>query len=119
MISDPTILFVIMSARTPEVWLAILGGTAYVWYKSGTTSRLGRALEAGISGLMSVALGPEVIRASDWPPALVHFLIAVVGFAILDALTSFFSDKDALTAMFKEFVKKWFNLSDNDDRGKK
>lgn len=107
---DPTLFLALLTARSPEAWLAIVGGSFYIWYKTGTKSRFGRALEAGISGLMSLALGPEIIQITGWPVAIVHFLIAVLGFAILDTLTSFFSDKEALAEIIKEYLRKWLNI---------
>lgn len=110
MSDDSTFWLQILAAKSFEAWLAILGGVAYVWYKSGALTRLGKAMEAGISGVMSMALGPDLIKASGYPPTLVHFLIAVGGFLVLDFGTSFFSDKAELTAIARDFIRKWLRI---------
>lgn len=105
-----SIWLLLTNAKSSEAWLAILGGSAYVWYKSGAKSKFAKAIEAGISGLISVGLGEDVISITSYPPALVHFAVAVFSFAILDFSTSLFADKEELTFAFKAFVCKWLGI---------
>lgn len=96
----------IVEHKEPNTWIAVLAGTLYVWYKSGAMTRLGRAIEAGISSLMAIALGPQLTAKSNYPPEIIHFAIAVVGFAFLDVITSVFSDKAAFKDIILEKIRQ-------------
>lgn len=100
----------LLSARTPESWLAILAGAVYVFYKSGANTRVGKAVEAGIAGVMSMAIGPDIVKLTGYPPALIHFLVAVGGFLVLDFGTSFLSDKTELAAIVRDTIRKWLGI---------
>lgn len=100
----------LFTAKSPESWLAIMGGTAYVWHKSGHITRFGKSIEAGISGLISISLGEDIIEVTGYPPALVHFVIAVFSFAVLDFSMSMFADKEELTAAMRAFFYKWLGI---------
>lgn len=96
----------IMRHKEANTWFAILAGSLYVWYKSGAMTRLGKAVEAGISALMAIALGPQLTAKSSYPPEIIHFAIAVVGFAFLDIITSVFSDKAAFKDIILERIRQ-------------
>lgn len=109
--SNETSLFLqFLAAKTPEAWIAIIIGSIYVFYRSGADSKAGRAVESGISGLISIAMGPDIVSATGYPPVFVHFTIAVLGFAALDLATSIISDKKELGNMFKSFLRHWFMM---------
>lgn len=97
-------------SRSPSAWFAIITGVLYVWYKSGSQTRLGRAIEAGISGLVSLALAPEFSAMTGYPPVLVHFCLAAMGFLLLDFGTSLFSDKNGLKELAFAYVRKLLGL---------
>ena len=107
-----------LAAKTPEAWIAIIAGCTYIFYRSGSLTRLGRAFEAGISGLISVALGPDIITSTGYPPVVVHFTIAVLGFAALDLVTSVISDKKELGTMIREFLRYWLRLDKGNGNSK-
>lgn len=99
-----------LASKAPEAWIAILGGAAYVWHKSGKITRKERAIEAGIAAIISIALGEDVVVVTGYPPALVHFVIAVFSFAILDFTSSMFADKEELSAAIRAFFYKWLGI---------
>lgn len=100
----------LITAKPAEAWLAIMGGAAYVWHKSGNITRFGKSVEAGISGLISVGLGEDVIQVTGYPPAIVHFVIAVFSFAILDFSMSMFADKEELAVAMRAFLYRWLGI---------
>lgn len=115
--TEPSIWAQILAAKTPEAWISIITGAFYVWYRSGAMSRVGKAVEAGISGLISVALGPDIVAVTGYPAVVVHFVVAVFGFLVLDVATSIFSDKTELVAMAKSFLRAWLKIDkDSEDR---
>lgn len=107
MSDDPYNWLQLMTSKSPESWISIVGGTLYVWLKSGNATRLGRAIEAGISGLISISLGPDIIGVTGYPAALVYFVVAVFGFLVLDVSTSIVSDKEELKSILKSFINRW------------
>ena len=115
--TEPSIWAQILAAKSPEAWISIITGAFYVWYRSGTLSRIGKAVEAGISGLISIALGPDIVAVTGYPPVVVHFVVAVFGFLVLDISTSVFSDKIELVSMTKSFLRTWLKIDkDSEDR---
>ena len=115
--TEPSIWAQILAAKSPEAWISIITGAFYVWYRSGTLSRIGKAVEAGISGLISIALGPDIVAVTGYPPVVVHFVVAVFGFLVLDIFTSVFSDKTELVSMTKSFLRTWLKIDkDSEDR---
>lgn len=108
----------LLADKSPEAWISIITGACYVWYRSGALSRVGRAIEAGLSGLISVALGPDIISVTGYPPVIVYFVIAVFGFLVLDIASSVFSDKTELITMAKSFLRVWLKIDkDSENRG--
>ena len=101
-----TIVDNVMGNKEANTWFAILAGSLYVWYKSGAATRIGKAVEAGISALMAIALGPQLTAKSSYPPEIIHFAIAVVGFTFLDVITSVFSDKAAFKDIILERIRQ-------------
>lgn len=95
------------SIRSPDIIAAIGAGCLYVWYRSGATTRVGKAFESGISCMMSIALSPEIAEFSGWPEVIVYFLVSFGGFLTLDLTTSLFADKEAIKDLIIEFTKKW------------
>ena len=115
--TEPSIWAQILAAKSPEAWISIITGAFYVWYRSEAMSRVGKAVEAGISGLISVALGPDIVAVTGYPAVVVHFVVAVFGFLVLDVATSIFSDKTELVAMAKSFLRAWLKIDkDSEDR---
>lgn len=96
MADDPDLWRAISGARSSEVWIALTAGVLYVYRKSEHPSRLSRAGEAGISGMLAYSLGPEVAAATDISPALVVILLAAAGYLALDVVTSLIADRAAL-----------------------
>lgn len=115
--NEPSTWVQLLAAKSPEAWISIITGAFYVWYRSGAVSRIGKAVEAGLSGLISVALGPDIVAVTGYPPVVVHFVVAVFGFLVLDVATSIFSDKTELVAMAKSFLRAWLKIDkDSGDR---
>lgn len=117
---DVSFLVQILATKTTESWLALLGGATYVWYKSGTKSRMGRAMESGISTLISLAIGPDISRTTNYPPTFVYLTVSIFCFFVLDVTTSIASDKDEVLKMIKAFIYKFLNIhKDNGNGGPK
>lgn len=109
--NDPDSVFIymikqILFFKGTEVWLAIFGGSLYVWYKSGATTKVGKAVEAGISCIMAISLGPVLVEQSQYPSTLVHFSIAVVGFALLDLISSIVADRNEVKEILLQYARK-------------
>lgn len=100
----------ILAAKTPETWGAVLGGTIYVWYKSGAATRLGKAIEAIVSGIMSMSISPDMATYTDMPSPIVHFVVAVGGFLVLDVFVSILLDKSELTNIILAVIKRWLKI---------
>ena len=99
---NPHLWEVLGGARTPEVWIAILAGTLYVYRKSENPSRFTRVLEAGISGMLGYSVGPD---AADWAgvnDAIAVLLSSSVGYLLLDVISSVVADR----AVLKEIIVK-------------
>lgn len=114
--NDPDSVFIyilkqILFFKGVDVWLAIFGGSLYVWYKSGAATKLGKAVEAGISCIMAVSLGPVLVEHSQYPSTLVHFSLAVVGFAVLDLVTSIVADRTELKEILLQWVSKLLGVT--------
>ena len=105
-------------SKSPESWLSIIGGSIYVWIRSGNIKLIGRSLEAGLSGLISVALGPDIISATGYPAPFVYFSIAVLGFLVLDTFMSILADKEELKTIAKGFIRKWLGVNIKQDKEK-
>lgn len=110
---EPTIWVELLMAKTPEAWMSIFGGSAYVWYRSGALSQLARAVEAGISGIIAMAIGPDIIAVTGYPPVLVYFTVSVFGFLVLDVASSIVSDKTELAAIAKHFIRSKLGMRDD------
>ena len=115
--SDNSFFLQILATKTAESWLALLGGATYVWYKSGAGSRVGKAIEAGISTLISLALGPDISATTGYPPTFVYLAVSIFCFFILDVATSLASDKDEVLKMMKAFIHKWLGISKDNSTG--
>lgn len=93
MADDPNLWRSILGARSPEVWIALIAGTLYVYRKSDHPSRISRVIEAGISGMIAYSFGPD---AADWAgvsDALAVILLSSLGYLTLDVLTSIVADR--------------------------
>lgn len=115
---QPHSWLLLIISKSPESWLSIIGGSIYVWIKSGNIKRIGRAMEAGLSGLISVALGPDIIAATSYPASFVYFTVAVLGFLVLDMSMSIIADKEELKIIIKGFVRKWLGITIKQDKEK-
>lgn len=91
-------------SKPVEAWVAIWAGALYVWYKSGAKSFLGRAIEAGISSLLSLAVTPDLTRMTGYSPVLIHLAVSSFGFLVLDVTTSILSDKEDIKALFTKLI---------------
>lgn len=109
----------LLLAKSPEAWLSIIGGSAYVFYRSGAMSHLAKAFEAGISGVISMALGPDIIAVTGYPPVLVYFTVSVFGFLVLDVASSIVSDKTELASIAKHFIRRRLGMRDDSGDDKK
>lgn len=117
---DSSFLIQIFASKTTESWLALLGGATYVWYKSGASSRFGKAIEAGISTLISLGIGPDISRTTNYPPTFVYLTVSIFCFFVLDVTTSLASDKDEVLKMVKAFIYRILNIhKDNGNGGSK
>lgn len=100
MSDDPNIWERIASARTPEVWIAIAAGTLYVYRKSENPKRITSVIEAGISGMLGYAVGPDASKWVGVNDALGVLLVTALGYLALDVITSVVADR----AVFKEII---------------
>ena len=86
----------IANARSPEVWIALIAGTLYVYRKSENPSRITRMIEAGISGMLGYSVGPDMAKWASVNDALAVVLISSLGYLCLDVLTSIVADRAVL-----------------------
>ena len=102
MADDPNIWRAIASARSPEVWIALIGGVFYVYQKSQHPSRFQRVIEAGISGALAYSFGPDAAAWSGTSEPLAAILISSMGYLTLDVLASIVADR----AVIREILIK-------------
>lgn len=102
MIEQPSFWSQVSSARSPEVWIALIAGTLYVYRKSENPSRITRVIEAGISGMLGYSVGPDAATWAGVNDALAVVLISSLGYLMLDVLTSVVADR----AVLKEVIIK-------------
>lgn len=102
MADEPDIWQRVADARSPEVWIALIAGTLYVYRKSENPSQLTRVIEAGISGMLGYSVGPDAAAWAGVNDALAVVLISSLGYLILDVFTSVVADRSAL----KEIIVK-------------
>ena len=100
--------------KPPEAWLAIIGGSLYATRVSGHASLKTKFLEGLTAGIFSIAIGPDVIEVTGYPPAFVHFVVASFGFAILDIVNAIMADKTELVQMGKAFIKTFLRIDKRD-----
>ncbi len=93
---DPNLWRSIAGARSPEVWIALIAGTLYVYRKSQHPSRLSRVIEAGISGMMAYPFGPDAAAWAGISEALAVILLSSCGYLLLDVATSIVADRAVL-----------------------
>ena len=110
MFDGQSLLFHLLEQKTPEAWLSMLAGTIYVWLKSGNETRIGKAIESGLAGILSYAISPDIIESYDYPASIVYFLVAAFGFFILDVVSSLIADKEGVKAIVKGFIYKWLKI---------
>lgn len=102
MSDNPDLWQTIANARSPEVWIALIAGTVYVYQKSPRPSRVARMVEAGISGMLGYSVGPEAAQWAGVNDALAVVLISSLGYLFLDVLTSVVADR----AFLRDFIIK-------------
>lgn len=100
MTDNPQLWETISNARTPEVWVAILVGTLYVYKKSENPSRVARVVEAGISGMIGYSVGPDAAAWAGVNDAFAVLLMSSVGYLLLDVISSVIADR----AVLKEII---------------
>lgn len=95
MSDNPDLWQTVANARSPEVWMALIAGTLYVYRKSAS-SRTSRVIEAGISGMLGYSVGPDAGNWAGINEAVAVLLISSLGYLILDVLTSIVADRAVL-----------------------
>lgn len=100
MADDPNFWRTLIAHRPPEVWIALTAGAAYVFQKSAQRTMAGRVIEAGISGGIGYAVGPDAAAWAGINGALAAILVSALGYLALDVLTSLVADR----AMVKEII---------------
>lgn len=93
---DPNLMERVASARSPEVWIALMAGILYVYRKSPHPSRVSRMIEAGISGMLGYSIGPDAAKWAGIHEAFSVLLVASLGYLALDVLSSIVSDRKVL-----------------------
>lgn len=91
-----TLLQALLGERSPEVWIALLAGTLYVYRKSENSSRITRVIEAGISGMLGYAVAPDAAEWAGGNQAIAHLVVSSLGYLALDFATSVIADRQAL-----------------------
>lgn len=100
MSQDPNMWERIASGRTPEVWIALVAGTLYVYRKSENPSKITRVIEAGISGMLGYSVGPDAASWAGVNDAVAVVMISSLGYLMLDVLTSVVADR----AVIKDII---------------
>ena len=119
MMESQNLLLQLLDQKTPEAWLSMLAGTIYVWVKSGNKSRVGKAIEAGLAGILSYSISPDIIDKTEYPATFVYFAVASFGFFVLDVLSSIIADKDELKILILGLAKKWLRITPVSDQKNK
>ena len=96
MADDPNFWRTLFAHRPPEVWIAIGAGAAYVFQKSAQRTMAGRVIEAGISGGLGYAVGPDAAAWAGINPALSAILVSALGYLTLDVLTSLVAERQVV-----------------------
>lgn len=104
MSDDPDFWKSLVNARSPEVWAAIGAGTLYVYRKSAHPSRVSRAIEAGISGMLAYSIGPDVAAWAGVNEAISVVLVSSLGYLTLDVLTSLVADRKIVKEIVIKFL---------------
>lgn len=94
-----TVWGLISNGRSPEVWIAIAAGMLYVYQKSDNNSKMARAIDAGISGMIGYSVGADAAEWAGIQPALGVLLVSALGYLTLDAMRSIVADRKALKAI--------------------
>lgn len=100
MADDPSLWRTLLAHRPADIWVALAVGAAYVFQKSAQQTRTGRVIEAGISGGLGYAVGPDAAAWAGINGALAAVLVTALGYLTLDVLTSLVSER----AMVKEII---------------
>lgn len=101
---DPSWWGSLFSHRPAEVWAALFGGSLFAFQKSGAASRAGRYIEAGISGLIGYSIGPDAARYANISPEISAFLLAAVGYALIDGVRAVVLDRSAIKEMLLKLL---------------
>lgn len=100
MADDPSLWRAIFANRPPEVWIALAAGAAYVFQKSAQRTLTGRVIEAGVSGGLGYAVGPDAAAWAGVNGAMAAILVSALGYLTLDVLTSLIAER----AMVKDII---------------
>lgn len=103
-IDDPTLWYLLMTHRPPEVWGALFGGILFAFNKSVSSTNLGRCVEAGISGLIGYSMGMDAADYSRVSPEVATFLITAVGYVVVDGLRALVMDRAVLKDMILRLI---------------
>lgn len=93
--TDPELWRAVAEARSPETWAAVVAGVLYVYRKS-SGSRFVRVLEAGMSGLIGYAVGPDSATWAGVNEALATLLMTSMGYLGLDVVSSIVADRSTI-----------------------
>ena len=86
----------IFTHRPPQVWAALIGGMLFAFRKSGASTRAGRYIETGVSGLIGYSWGPDAATYADVSLEVATLLITAVGYAGLDMIRAVLLDGSAI-----------------------
>lgn len=101
---DPSWWASLFSHRPAEVWAALFGGALFAFQKSGASSKAGRYIEAGISGLAGYSIGPDAAGYANISPEIAAFLLAAVGYALIDGVRALILDRSAIKEMILKLL---------------
>lgn len=119
MMESQNLLLQLLDQKAPEAWLSMLAGTIYVWIKSGNKTRVGKAIEVGLSGILAYSISPDIIDKTGYPETFVYFAVASFGFFVLDVFSSIMTDKDELKILILGLAKKWLRITPVSDQKNK
>lgn len=96
---DPNVWRCLLNSRSPEVWVALVAGVAYVYRKGSGLPVYTRITEALISGMIAFSLGPTVAVWFDINEALGVVLLSSLGYLVLDVTASVISDRELIKSV--------------------
>lgn len=102
--TDPELWRAVAEARSPETWAAVVAGVLYVYRKSDQASRFICSVEAGMSGLIGYAVGPDSAAWAGVNEALGTLLMTSMGYLALDVVASIVADRSTIRELILRLV---------------